>query len=217
MTSKLDLEKLITSLESLEFEKDVHSDYVKKALDHLKKIKLEKSKRKLIIFDLNGVLLDREYRDPKGLLPKIEEDVTLPLPTIIGNFAAWKRPDANNKLAKLFENYDIAIWSSAKMFNVEPLVRFMFDLETRSKLKFVWSQENCTVEKGEDPRKPLFIKDLSKMWKEFPEYDQTNTLLIDDSKEKCKLNPEACFLTVKTWTKEEQESDFSEVYDMITG
>ena len=39
-------------------------------------------------------------------------------------------------------------------------------------------------------KKPLFLKELSIVWSEFPCYDSSNTLLVDDHIEKFERNPQ---------------------------
>ncbi|CAA2990272.1 Hypothetical predicted protein [Olea europaea subsp. europaea] len=61
-------------------------------------------------------------------------------------------------------------------------------------LLFCWDQESCTRTRFnalENHKKPLFIKELSKVWA-FPEagkYNESNTLLMDDSPYKAVKNP----------------------------
>jgi hypothetical protein len=45
-------------------------------------------------------------------------------------------------------------------------------------------------------KKPLFFKELSKVWKAFPCFDASNTLLIDDHAEKFERNPEGTCIII---------------------
>lgn len=56
-------------------------------------------------------------------------------------------------------------------------------------------QEYCTdsgfmsLEKND---KPIFLKELDKLWKQKPQYSASNTLLVDDEPCKALLNPVNC-------------------------
>jgi NLI interacting factor-like phosphatase len=53
-------------------------------------------------------------------------------------------------------------------------------------LLFVWAQSECkTVYNKENREDPIFVKDLEKVWKKYPLWNLNNTLLVDDSPEKC--------------------------------
>lgn len=148
----------------------------------LKSIKIERSSKTLVILDLNGVLIDREFG--KDLEP--EESVSYK----VGNFLVWKRPGLDAFLTWLFYYCDVAVWSSVSQFNLDQLVRFVFDNPSYhfKELKFIWGQEMCDSEPHPDPamakKKPLFVKNLAKVWSQFPQYDSKNTIIIDDTKEK---------------------------------
>ncbi|XP_028758464.1 uncharacterized protein LOC114717492 [Neltuma alba] len=69
-----------------------------------------------------------------------------------------------------------------------------------SKLLFAWDQSHCTCTKFktiEDEHKPLMLKELGKLWEKARpslrwkkgEFNETNTLLVDDSPYKAIRNP----------------------------
>lgn len=55
-------------------------------------------------------------------------------------------------------------------------------------LLFLWTQEECTAlpppAAARDKFKPLFRKDLHRIWEHFPDYNAANTIMIDESREK---------------------------------
>eukprot|EP00597_Dinobryon_sp_UTEXLB2267_P006024 CAMPEP_0170079628 /NCGR_PEP_ID=MMETSP0019_2-20121128/15952_1 /TAXON_ID=98059 /ORGANISM="Dinobryon sp., Strain UTEXLB2267" /LENGTH=134 /DNA_ID=CAMNT_0010293161 /DNA_START=277 /DNA_END=681 /DNA_ORIENTATION=+ len=60
-------------------------------------------------------------------------------------------------------------------------------------LLFQWFQNRCTIISQDDTdtskhAKPSFLKDLNLIFKEFLHYHSQNTILMDDSMEKCVLN-----------------------------
>ncbi len=166
----------------------VHISTLEQVEKLLNSIVIGKSKKQLLIFDLNGILVDREYETDKT----IEKDGA----TRLGNFLVWKKSNIDKMLKKLFEHhavYEIAVWSSVTKYNVEQLAKFTFG-EHYEKLLFVFNQDQCESVKNPDPesKKPLFLKNLREVWLKYPQYDPTNTLLIDDSDDKSRNNPKEC-------------------------
>jgi len=96
--------------------------------------------------------------------------------------------------------------------------------ELQDRLLFVWGQEECTavevdhdttehgkpVARTKEGVKVIYRKDLNRIWNCYPQFNQENTLMIDDSKEK--FQDEApCFRHVQTWTKNEPERRATEL------
>ena len=159
--------------------------------------------RNLVILDLNGVLIDRKY------VGKASDDSEHE-GTRIGHFLVYKRPGLDNFLRRLFKLFDVAVWSSAKKWNVNQLVDFIFcEPEYHfSDLKFVWCQEQCTRETHPDEElakvKPLFVKSLDAVWEKFPEYNPGNTFFVDDTPEKIRssiCDVKEIHVKVKTWKR----------------
>ncbi|KAJ8610097.1 hypothetical protein CTAYLR_007100 [Chrysophaeum taylorii] len=154
------------------------------------------SGRKLVILDLNGVLCDRgPYKARRDALAV--------------------RPRAMEFLSLCFEHFDVAVWSCGKRENME-----MSLFDGRS-LVFSWDQSKSTslwprtssVAAG----KPLFLKELSKVWEtSFDEddawrprrvrYAPGETLLIDNHDEKFEKNPPENCAVVPTWTGDDDDS-----------
>eukprot|EP00124_Ichthyophonus_hoferi_P002031 Ihof_evm3s125 gene=Ihof_evmTU3s125 len=117
-----------------------------------------------------------------------------PYDTRVTGAYVWDRPYVPSFLDFCFKNFDVAVWSSAKLKNVEKMVKYIFQ-DHESQLKFLWGQDLCTDTGRVHPNnkhKPIFNKDLSKIWRKAEYqgiYDQTNTLLIDDDRYKAELTP----------------------------
>lgn len=126
----------------------------------------------LLVFDLNHVLL---HRVPASL-----------------SFIV--RPYAIEFIKNISNHFHLAVWTSGKRQNVSAMFEsIFFDVETL----FFWCQEKCRIMQV-DPKASavsslkkslIFHKPLCLVWSEFPEFDESNTLLIDDSPEKCCRNP----------------------------
>ncbi|XP_004305366.1 PREDICTED: uncharacterized protein LOC101295843 [Fragaria vesca subsp. vesca] len=130
------------------------------------KLTLEPRRKKLLVFDLNGLLVYRVYRSNK---PDVPSDRTPD--GKFGNHLVFKRPFAEEFVQFCLEIFEIGIWSSA--------------LEC--------GQSRCTdsgFKSLEKRMKPLFFKELKKLWNHFGgQYSECDTLLIDDQPYKALLNP----------------------------
>lgn len=132
-------------------------------------------RKKLLILDLNGVLV---FRDKEKHID-------------------YKRENVETFLDWCFENFDVALWSSARKHNVEHIAKEVMGAERIKRLRFMWHQDQCTPHPTVEY---VFKKPLQKVWDIYgPQYDQTNTLIMDDTAEKMEDNPPNTWFPVKTW------------------
>ncbi|KAG7021557.1 hypothetical protein SDJN02_15282, partial [Cucurbita argyrosperma subsp. argyrosperma] len=147
------------------------------------------SKKKLLILDVNGLLVDFVPYFPDGYTPDI----------VISSKAVFKRPFCDDFLQFCFERFEVGIWSSRTWKNLNTLVKFIMK-DSRHKLLFCWDQSHCTTTRFttlENDRKPLVLKELKKIWESLEpnlpwkkgEYNASNTLLLDDTPYKALRNP----------------------------
>jgi hypothetical protein len=177
--------------------------------------------KRLIILDLNGLLIHRVYKNDYSKYKHIFETQynlgNLSRPERKGNFAVWLRPNVKQFLLWLMEHFHVAIWSSVLKHNIEPIVETLLtDEYERDRLFFWWNQENCLVEDdptATDPKKAKsFYKCLSYVWdnvdinerwlKNQPNNKldlRDHTLLIDDNKLKVRDNPQFTSIHPRTW------------------
>lgn len=168
--------------------------------------------RLLVIFDLNGVLVDRVYQ--KGRLEDADARV--------GRFWLYVRPGFRELRDWLQRaEVDVAIWSSMTEPNVRAIAEYLF--ADAVPLRFLWNQSHCDAEPDPNAQpkpdgyvKPLFVKDLRHVWDAFPQYHADNTLLIDDTPEKSKRNPAHCHLVAApTWTRADRDSSCNFIVEAI--
>ncbi|CAN6585043.1 unnamed protein product [Malus baccata var. baccata] len=151
------------------------------------------SKKKLLILDVNGLLAN--------IVQLVPQQIKLYKPdTMISRKSVFKRPFYDSFLLFCFDYFNVAIWSSRNKKNVDEVVDYLLGI-SKKKLLFCWNQSHCTKTKFktlDNEKKPLVLKELRKLWEKHDpdlplargEYNETNTLLVDDSPYKALCNPE---------------------------
>ncbi|XP_048135646.1 uncharacterized protein LOC115726611 [Rhodamnia argentea] len=150
---------------------------------------VEPSRKKLLILDLNGLLVDI-LQNVRG---RCEPDL------IVSRQAVFKRPFVDDFLQYCFEKFAVGVWSSKTRINLDPIVHFLMG-DSKGKLLFCWDRSHCTITElttVENRNKPLVLKELRKLWDEHKPnlpwekgaYNESNTLLLDDSPYKALRNP----------------------------
>ncbi|KAH6781679.1 Haloacid dehalogenase-like hydrolase superfamily protein [Perilla frutescens var. frutescens] len=146
--------------------------------------------KKLLVLDVNGLLLDISSYIPYDYHAY----------DIIMKKAVFRRPHCADFLNFCFEKFNVGFWTSRTKRNMEPLLDFLLG-NNKSRLLFHWDQFHCTdtgfytVEKR---HKPLLLKKLKKLWDkcepglpwERGVYNESNTLLLDDTPYKALSNPQ---------------------------
>ncbi|MFQ6630518.1 hypothetical protein Gotur_008894 [Gossypium turneri] len=146
-------------------------------------------RKKLLVLDLNGLLADIVYNPSIDCTPD----------ALVAGRAVFKRPYCDDFLKFCCERFEVGIWSSRNRKNVERFIDFLMG-DMKQKLLFCWDSSYCTTTQFNTlghKYKPLVFKDLRKLWeKHDPDlpwekgyYNESNTLLIDDSPYKALLNP----------------------------
>lgn len=146
-------------------------------------------RKKLLILDVNGLLADVVNPPPKDCNPD----------ACFARRAIFKRPYCNDFLKFCFERFDVGIWSSRSKKIIVKVVDYLLG-NMKHKLLFCWDMSHSTqtmFKTLENKHKPLVCKELSKVWDRYDpnlpwergDYDESNTLLLDDSPYKALLNP----------------------------
>ncbi|GAB7326910.1 hypothetical protein MBLNU13_g10876t1 [Cladosporium sp. NU13] len=170
--------------------------------------RLSSPRKLLIVLDLNGTLLLRSNRGS----------------------SYTPRPYVPEFLAYCLEHHALIIWSSARPHNVKAMVAQLFTPEQHAKLVKVWSREHLRLGKHFEAKvqvykqlpwlwedaevqasfptvadQPFKVEDG---WKEAPpaKWDQSNTVLLDDSVDKAASEPYN-LVQVDEFTKETKLDD----------
>lgn len=156
----------------------------------------QKSNGWLVILDLNGTLIETSYRK---------------YPRQYYQFRArykyvYHRPYLQHFLQTLYHHPNIqavAVWTSCIRENAQVIVQHLFG--STFPLLFVWNREECEhVADEEDAYKT--VKNLNRVWKEYPLFSKENTILLDDSPEKAKYQPE-CHIKISEYHTTEKSKD----------
>jgi hypothetical protein len=183
-------------------------------LANLPPVKLDAPKKLLVILDLNGTLFyspDQHYK----------------------NRSYIKRPYFVPLLLFLYANCRVMIWSSATRQRVNSMLTGG-GFTGVEKIDRVWNREHLQLRFKDLHRKVLTLKDLEFVWsaieaeraKAMPEqlleggkyefrYDQTNTVLIDDSPHKTQLQPHNCMIVPDFDSSRVQCGDDQELLKVI--
>ncbi|KAD5803112.1 hypothetical protein E3N88_14472 [Mikania micrantha] len=160
-------------------------------------------KKKLLVLPIGGFLVHRAHRRRPNTIPRNRKP-----DFCSGNFMIYKRPFCERFLKFCFERFEVGIWSSAKEHNIDGVLTKVMG-ELKSKLLFTWDQKHCTKTDFmclDNKEKPVFLKELDHIWKEYG-YSASNTLLITDPV-KALLNPPNTAISLETYDPENKEDDF---------
>ncbi|OAQ63482.1 NLI interacting factor [Pochonia chlamydosporia 170] len=142
---------------------------------------LPNPRRILVILDLNGTLLYRPSRRRPS--------------TFI------ERPHARAFLKYCLDTFYLAIWSSARPQNVNNMVAQLLTPEERDKCLIIWARDRFGLSQQDYDTRVQVYKRLSLVWddpqvrashpdaKTGGRWDQSNTVLVDDSREKGRGEP----------------------------
>uniref|UniRef100_A0A1J3FWT0 Mitochondrial import inner membrane translocase subunit TIM50 n=1 Tax=Noccaea caerulescens TaxID=107243 RepID=A0A1J3FWT0_NOCCA len=165
----------------------------------------KEEKKKLLVLSLSGLLLHRVHKKDMRKKPRNREPDASCGPNLL-----YKRPFAEEFMKFCLERFEIGIWSSACERNVDIVLSFILD-NLQDKLLFVWDQDECTdsgFKTLANSAKPMFFKDLSKVFKCFKGFSASNTVFIDDEPYKALLNPENTGVFPLSYNASDKNDDF---------
>ena len=140
--------------------------------------KLSSPKELLVILDLNGTLLYRA----KGK-------------SAHGSSAPTLRPGLAAFLNYVTDNFKVMIWTSARPENATRMINAAFSNKQKQQLLAVWARDTLGLTESQYNAKVQVYKTLERIWngefaiKDTGAFDQTNTVLFDDSTEKAVGHP----------------------------
>ncbi|KAI5849491.1 NLI interacting factor-like phosphatase-domain-containing protein [Morchella snyderi] len=138
------------------------------------------NREQLIILDLNGTLLARKCGRAKS-----------------GSINPTPRPGLRAFLSYIFKHFSVMVWSSARPDNVSLMLKALFTPAEKQMLLAEWGRDTLGLTRLEFNQKVQVYKRLDRVWEgqyrvAFPmdgKWDQTNTMLLDDSPTKAVGQP----------------------------
>lgn len=155
-------------------------------------LSLRNRARKLLVLDINGLLLQRIF--PKDLHGSLARSYDCKQ----NGRLIFLRPHCRSFVRWCLEHFWVVVWSTGMRKNVLPLVSFTFPEEGQQPAAIL-DQNDCTptgVFHTGNKHKMLQLKQLQRLWSR-PDiqrldggpFDPHNTLLLDDSPYKAIANP----------------------------
>ena len=137
--------------------------------------------KRLIVLSLKGVVMARIKPIPPFDLTKM-----YPGSKEIGDYIVRKRPHLDDLLKLLFEHFTVAVWSEYNKDELDEIILYLFG-DHRDKLLFIWDKSKCKeidhpLNYKTKQKRKMFSKPLKTIWGEHPEFDMTNTLMVDHNK-----------------------------------
>lgn len=119
-----------------------------------------------------------------------------------GWYLVYKRPFADKFLAYCFENFKVAIWTSAGKLFADSIVTML--ISKHGTPEFVWSYERCTPRLNPETMEIIPIKNLDKVKKKGFNLDLT--IMVDDTPEKL-IKHYGNLVKVNQYLGEEEDSE----------
>lgn len=150
----------------------------------------------LLVLDLNGILCHRirPHRVPSHV-PR--SAYRRPVADVAGT-PVIDRPDLVDFLTYVDQHFCLAVWTSAKRKTARALVQTLVPPSIAHRLLFVWAQNKCDCRRSTsasnnngdnsvlaEEEECVFEKNLAKVWQEYPLWNAHNTILMDDTPDKC--------------------------------
>ncbi|MBC7796636.1 MAG: HAD family hydrolase [Pyrinomonadaceae bacterium] len=124
--------------------------------------------QKLLILDVDETLI---YATENRLSTK-------PNFTVGDKYHVYERPFVEKFLIWCFENFEVAVWTSATADYAAEIIAKLFP-KTENHLSFVWTREQCTFSICDESRENFFEKKSTKLRRKG--YNLKNVIVVDDN------------------------------------
>lgn len=145
-----------------------------------------KKKHRLVILDFNGIFCKKRYRKANPLEAEITDSEWRKDIMIIDDMEFYINPNIKKFIKTIQKRHVLAIWSSTSKHYVKTVLAHIYS-DWKERFLFVWSRNKCV--KNPDPKISwMTIKPLTEVFKNYPQWNKKNTLIIDDDEHKVMMN-----------------------------
>ena len=110
--------------------------------------------------------------------------------------AIQKRKGLDKFLEMIFNHFTVSIWSLTSQYELQQLLSIVLG-DFAKHLLFIWGKNRCIYSQVNGVN--AYLKPLSVVWKEYPQYSINNTLIIDWERLAMITNPNECVLHVNKY------------------
>ncbi len=96
---------------------------------------------------------------------------------LVGEYFVYKRPFLESFLEFCFENFDVAIWTTATKSYAEEILQII--LKETQNWEFLWTRERCTFAFDAEAREHFYVKRMHKI--RHRGYKLESVIVVDDS------------------------------------
>ena len=148
-----------------------------------------------VVLDIDETLI---YSSPHRLSKKPDFEIKIENEY----YYVYKRPHLDKFLDLLFKHAKtVSLWTAAARPYCNQIIRNIFSPLLMKKIKFIWTR-NRTITKNN----LFYLKDMSKVFKNFKGLTKHNTFLIDDNTNHSIISPDNV-KHIKPWNKPNNTKD----------
>ena len=145
-----------------------------------------RGREKLVIFNVHGTLLDSSLLVEKYPNSKIRPTVKTKSRTVL--FRPW----LHAFLSRCFIHFVVAFWGSKSAAYMDEVVPTMMGWNAGGPQffpLFMWSGKQCEAVEFQEGTPIAWGKSLSKVYEKWPQFNATNTLIIENKVSRVSCNP----------------------------
>lgn len=146
-----------------------------------------------IVLDLDQTLISAEATEDFDIKKNKKKMKNFSYHDMDGYYIVFERPNLQNFLDYLFENFNVSIWTAASkdycLFIVDKII---LQNHPERKIDYIFFKYHCDYSSD----KKSGTKDLSMLWDIYniKGYNKNNTIILDDYDEVCDTQPENCIM-----------------------
>ena len=125
----------------------------------------------------------------------------------MGNYyKVFERPGLQEFLTYLFKHYRVSVWTAASKAYALFIIKHIILRDPKRKLFLFLFSHHCRISRHDAGGS----KDLSLLWKDFkiPGMTPYNTVIVDDLKSVCDIQPDKCILVKPFNVKTDKEAEY---------